>query len=112
MSRAKSVFTKTGSKNLDAIVTKRSMFVKPTKRKHQKEVLQRRDHKRNEECHQRCKKRNNRKWFVEKQLEKISISLILKKSSHTEKFFYLRKKFSQKNCSKYRKISVCNTSAN
>jgi len=58
MSRAKSVFAKTSSKHLDAIVTERSMFVKPTKRKYQKEVLQRLDRKRNEECHQRCGKRN------------------------------------------------------
>ena len=92
MSRAKSVFTKTGSKDLDAIVTEKSMFVKPTKRKYQKEVLQRLDRKRNEECHQRCGKLNNRKWFVIKQLEKISTSLNLNKSSHTEQFFYLRKK--------------------
>jgi len=91
MSRAKSVFTKTGSKHLDAIVIKRSMLVKPTKRKYQKEVLQRLDHKRSEECHQRCGKRNNQKWLVKKQLEKISTSLNLNKS-HTEKFFYLRKK--------------------
>jgi len=92
MSLLKRVFTKTGSKHLDAIVTKRSILVKPTKRKYRKEVLQRLDHKRNEECHQRCGKRNNRKWFVNKQLEKISTSLNLNKSSHTEKFFYFRKK--------------------
>jgi len=50
-SRAKRVFEKTGDKHLDAIVTKRSMLAKPTKRKYQKEVLRRLAHKRIKECH-------------------------------------------------------------
>ena len=90
MSRAKHVFKKTGSKQLDAIVTKRSILVKPTKRKYQKEVLQILDHKRIKEFHRRPGKRSNGKFFVERPLEKKIISSNLNKFSNTEKFFYLR----------------------
>jgi len=70
VSRAKHVFKKTGSKHLDAIVTERSMLDKPTKRKYQKEVLQRLDNKIIKECHRRSGKRNNGKCFAEKTVEK------------------------------------------
>jgi len=74
---------------LDAISTKRSMLVEPTKRKYQKDVLQMLDHKRIKECHRRSGKENNGRCFFEKQLEKIYVSPNGNKSSHTEKF-YLR----------------------
>jgi len=76
---------------MEAILTERSMLVKPTKRKNQKEVLQNLDHKRLNECHRRSGKRNNGKRFFKTQLEKINISPNLNKSPHTEKYFYLRK---------------------
>ena len=85
-------FKKTGGTYLEAIVTKRSMLVKPTKRKYQKEILQRLAHKRIKECHRRSGKGNNGERFFKKQLEKINISPNLNKSLYTEKFVYLRKK--------------------
>ena len=77
---------------MDATLTKRSMLVKPTKIKYQKEVLQRLDHKRIKQCHRRSGKSNTGKCFVEKTLEKKDISPNLNKSSHTDKFFYLGNK--------------------
>ena len=95
---------KTGSKHLDAIVTKRSMLIKLTKRKYQKEVLERLDYKRIKEFHRRPGKRNNGKFFVEKTLDKKDISSNLNKSSNTEKFFYLRKKILSEDSLKTSKV--------
>ena len=74
------------------MVTERSMLVKPTKRKYQKEVLQRLDHKRIKECHRRSGKGNYGKCFFENQSEKMKVSSNLNKFSHTEKFFNLKNK--------------------
>ena len=65
------------------------MLVKPTKRKYQKDVLQRLDHKRIKECHRRSGKGNYGKCFFENQLE---VSSNLNKFSNTEKFFNLKNK--------------------
>jgi len=73
-------------------MTKRSMMIKLTKGKYQKEVLQRLDHKRIKECHRRSGKRNYGKCFFENQLEKIDVSPNLNTFSHTEKFFTLKNK--------------------
>ena len=67
------------------------MLVKPTKRKYQRDVLQRLGHKRIKEFHRRSGKGNNGKCIFEKQLQKINISPNLNKSSD-KKFFYLRNK--------------------
>ena len=74
------------------MVTTRSMLVKPTKRKYQKEVLQRLDHKRIKECHRRPGKGNYGKCFFENQLEKMKVSSNLNKFSNTEKFFKFKNK--------------------
>ena len=70
LKRHPTFLTRKSSKHLDAIAIERSMLVKPTKRKYQKEVLQILDHKRIKEFHRRSGKRNNGKCFVEKTLEK------------------------------------------
>jgi len=72
------------------------MLVKPTKRKYQKEVLQRLDHKRIKECHRRSGKGNYGKCLFEKKLEKIKVSSNLNKFSNTEKFFNLKNKLLSK----------------
>ena len=99
MSHAK-LFLKTGSKLLDAVVNKRSMLVKPTKRKLRKEVLQRLDHEEIKEYHRRSAKGGNGIRFFKKQLEKINISQNLKKSSHTVKSISLRNTIPSEDSSK------------
>jgi len=82
---------------LDAVVTKRSMLVKPTKRKYEKDVLQRVHHRRVKECHRSSGKGNSGRCFFTNELTKTNVTPNLTKSSHAKILFYLKNKMLSEN---------------